>query len=65
MLMVTWRNDMVDTARPRQTKRDKQEWKFVMAHRRVECCEATPIDLVDVSKESLHGRETDRDLRSA
>ena len=32
---------------------------------RVEFCEATPISLVDESKESLYGRETDRDLCSA
>ena len=31
----------------------------------IEFCEATPFGLVDESKESLYGRETDRDLRSA
>ena len=31
----------------------------------VEFCEATLFDLVDESKESLYGSETDRDLRSA
>ena len=35
-----------------------------MAHGSVEFCEATHFDLVDKSKESLSGRETDRDLRS-
>ena len=39
--------------------------KIVIAHRSVEFCEATPFNLVDESKESLYGRETDRDLRSA
>ena len=36
-----------------------------IAHGSVEFCEATPIDLVDESKESLYGRDSDRDLRSA
>ena len=31
----------------------------------MEFCEAKPFDLVDEPKESLYGRETDRDLRSA
>ena len=31
----------------------------------VEFCEATPTGLADESKESLYGRETDRDLRNA
>ena len=37
----------------------------VIAHGSVEFCKATSFDLVDESKESLYGRETDRDLRSA
>ena len=37
----------------------------VNAHGSVELCEATPFSLVGVSKESLNGRETNRDLRSA
>ena len=37
----------------------------VIAHGSVEFCKATSFDLVDKSKESLYGRETDRDLRSA
>ena len=37
----------------------------VIAHGSVEFCEATPIALVDESKEPLYGRETERDLRSA
>ena len=31
----------------------------------MDCCKATPFDLVDKSKESLYGREADRDLGSA
>ena len=37
----------------------------VIAHGSVEFCEATPIGLADESKESLYGRETGGDLRSA
>ena len=39
--------------------------KLSIAHGSVEFCEATPIGVVDESKESLYERETDRDLRSA
>ena len=39
--------------------------KVVIAHGSGEFCEATFIGLVDESKESCTGRETDRDLRSA
>ena len=41
--------------------------EVVIAHESAEFCEeATPIGVVDESKESLYGRETDRDhLRSA
>ena len=39
--------------------------KVAIAHGSAEFCEATLIGLVDESKESLYGRETDRDLRSA
>ena len=39
--------------------------KVVIEHGSVGFCEATPFDLVYESKESLYGRETDRDLRSA
>ena len=46
-------------------KRGNESGKVVIAHGSVEFCEATPIGLVDESKESLYGRETDRDLRSA
>ena len=45
--------------------RSNETGKLVIAHRSVEFCEATPFDLVDEPKESLYGRETDRDLRSA
>ena len=39
--------------------------KVVIVLGSVEFCEARPIGLADESKESLYGRETDRDLRSA
>ena len=39
--------------------------KVVIAHGSVEFCEATSIGLADESKESLYGREMERDLRSA
>ena len=38
--------------------------KVGFAQGSVEFCEATPIGLADESKESLYGRETDRDLRN-
>ena len=42
------------------------EFACFIAHGSVEFCEATPIGLADDSKESLYGREIDRDLlRSA
>ena len=46
-------------------ERGNETGKFVIAHGSVEFCEATPIGLADESKESLYGRETDRDLRNA
>ena len=46
-------------------ERGNETGKVVVAHGRVEFCEATPNGLADESKESLYGRETDRDLRSA
>ena len=47
-------------------ERGNETGKIVIAHGSVEFCEATPIGLVaDESKESLNGRETDRDLRNA
>ena len=53
--------------RPDVTRRAERErdGKVVIAHGSVEFCGATPIGLADESKESLHGRETDRDLRNA
>ena len=39
--------------------------KVDIAHGSVEFCEAASIGLADESKESLYGRETDRDLRNA
>ena len=46
-------------------ERGNETGKVVIAHASVEFCEATPISLSDESKESLYGRETDRDLRNA
>ena len=45
--------------------RTSETSKVVIAHGRVESCEAIPIGPADESKESLCRRETDRDLRSA
>ena len=45
-------------------ERGSETGEVVIAHGSVESCEATPIDPVDESKESLCRRETDRDLRS-
>ena len=42
-----------------------ETWKLVIVDGSVEFCEATPTCLVDEPKVSLHGRETDRDLRNA
>ena len=39
--------------------------KIAITHGSVEFCEATPICLADESKESLYGRETDRDRRNS
>ena len=64
--MAAWRKEEVDAARHRQEKRDNETGKkVVIAHRSVIFCEATPIGLADESKESMYGRETDRDLRNA
>ena len=46
-------------------ERGNEIWKVVIAHGSVEFCEATPIGFADESKESLYGRETDRDLPNA
>ena len=46
-------------------ERGNEIGKVVLAHGGVNFCEATPIGLADESKESLYGRETDRDLRNA
>ena len=47
-------------------ERGSETGKFAIAHGSVEFCEATPIGLADESRESLYGRETDRDhLRNA
>ena len=51
---------------PGGEERSNEAGKVVIAHgSSVEFCGATPFGLVDESKESLCGRETDRDLRSA
>ena len=46
-------------------ERGNEIGKVGIAHGSVEFCEATPNGLADESKESLYGRETDRDLRNA
>ena len=64
--MAAWRKEEVDAARHRQGKeRSNETGKVVIAYGSVEFCRATPFGLVDESKESLYGRETDRDLLSA
>ena len=45
--------------------RGNETGKVFIINGRVEFCEATPMGLADESKESLYGRETGRDLRSA
>ena len=57
--------------RPGQTspgeERGNETGKVVIAHggSSAEFCEAAPIGLADESKESLYGRETNRDPRNA
>ena len=63
--MAAWRKEEVDAARHRQEEREADTGKVVIVHGSVEFCEATSIGLADKSKESLYGRETDRDLRNA
>ena len=46
-------------------ERSNETGKLVIAHGSLEFCDAIPFNLVDQSKESLYGRETDRGLRSA
>ena len=64
--MAAWRKEEVDAARQCQEKIEKTRLgglRVVIAHASVVFCEATPIALADESKKSLHGRETNRDLR--
>ena len=63
--MAAWRKEEEDAATRRQEKRGNEIGNVVIAHGSVEFCEATPIGLADESKESLYGRETDRDLHNA
>ena len=63
--MATSRKEEVNAARRRLEKRGNETGKVVIAHRSAGFCEATPIGLADESKESLYGRETAQDLRSA
>ena len=68
--MAAWRQEEEDAARHRQEKREatrleKESCYRTRKPRIMQLCEATPIGLVDESKESLYGRETDRDLSSA
>ena len=46
-------------------ERGNETGKVAIAHGSVGFCKATLIGLSDQSKESLYGRETDRDLRNA
>ena len=63
--MAAWRKEEADAARNRQEKREATRLRKLIVHGSVEVCEATPIGLADESTESLDGRETNRDLRSA
>ena len=65
-LLAAWKEEDVDTARHRQKNREATILGKLLSHTHesVEFCEATTIGLADESKESLYGRETDRDLRS-
>ena len=66
--IAAWRKEEVDAARHRQEKGEATRLGTLLSRPEgssVEFCEATPFDLVDESKESLYGREADRDLRSA
>ena len=64
--MAVLSKEEVDAARHRQEKKEAaRPGRVVIAHGSVEFCEAISIRLADESKESLYGRETDRDLRSA
>ena len=66
--IAAWRKEEVDAARHRQEKGEATKLGTLLSHPEgssVEICEATPFYLVDESKESLYGREADRDLRSA
>ena len=51
----------LDTTRRREKQRD---WKTCYRARKRRILQSNTLDLVDKSKESLCGRETDRDLRS-
>ena len=65
--MAARRKEEEDAARHRREKRAATSlgnFKVVIAYGSVEVCEATFIGLADESKESLYGREEDRDLRN-
>ena len=49
---------------PGEDKGNEAE-KVIIVHGSIEYCEVTPIGLADESKESLYGREIERDLGSA
>ena len=64
--MAAWRKEEEDAARHRQEKREATRLEKLLSHNgSLEFCEATPIGLADESRESLDGREADRDLRNA
>ena len=64
--MVAWRKEKGrrDQTSPGE-ERGNETGKVVIAYGSKEVCEATPIGLADESKESLYGREKDRDLCNA
>ena len=62
--MPAWREEEADAARHRQEKREASRLGNLLSRKR-RILRSNTLDLVDESKESLCGRETDRDLRSA
>ena len=64
--MAAWRKEEERGQTSPGEERGNKTGKVAIAHGSVEFCEATPIGLTDESKESLYGRETNRDhLRNA
>ena len=64
--MAAWRKEEVDAARHRQEEREATRLGNLFSHTEVwNFAKPHPLALVDESKDSSYGRETDRDLRSA